>query len=178
MELVLVYFFLLICILLSAWDIFTGIVGISAEMSRTPYSDDIVKLFGDLISQKPAYVILGVFFSLFVVMSDYLLMKAYEAKKSGTSINKIWIYSGLAVWGIFKTIDFQTTVVGTAQLLGVQLQENANMIDVWKIVGGNSWTQMAILIAASLMITGAHIGVVVFVKIIEFLSKPKPPKKQ
>jgi hypothetical protein len=172
MEIVLVYFFLFICILLSAWDIFTGIVGIAAEMSRIPYSPDIVKLFGDLIKERPAYVVLGVFFSLFVVMSDYLLMKAYEAKKSGSYINKTWIYSGLVFWTMLKTIDFQTTVVGTAQLLGVQLQENANIMDVWKTVSGNSWTQMAILIAASLMITGAHVGVAVFVKIIELLSKP------
>jgi hypothetical protein len=177
MELLLVYFFLLICLLLSAWDIFTGIVGISAEMSRIPYSPNIVELFGDLIKQKPAYVVMGVFFSLFVVMSDYLLMKAYEAKKSGIPINKTWIYSGLVFWTMFKVIDFQTTVVGTAQILGVQLQEGANIIDVWKTVGGNSWTQMLILIAASLMITSAHIGVAVFLKIIELLNKPKPLRK-
>jgi hypothetical protein len=196
MELLLVWIFLFICVLLSAWDIFTGIVGIAAEMSRIPYSSDIAKLFGYLISQKPAYVVVGVAFSLFVVMSDYLFMKVYDnkelekkenarletEKKANKSIgtpieyikfNKNFIYCGLFFWIIFKAIDFQTTVVGTAQLLGVQLQANANVMDVWMAVSGNSWSQMAIVMAASLMITGAHIGVAVFVKIIEFLSKPK-----
>jgi hypothetical protein len=205
MEIVLVYFFLFVCLALSAWDIFTGIVGIAAEMSKIAYSPDIVQLFRDLIYQKPAYVVLGIFFALIVVMSDYLFVKVYEIKEAekaekarlaaeekanktknpkivGTpidyiKINKTSIYFGLFFWTIFKAIDFQTTVVGTAQLLGVQLQENANIVVVWQTVSGNSWTQMAILIAASLMITGGHLGVGVFVKLIEFLSKPKSTRK-
>jgi hypothetical protein len=207
MEILLVYFFLFICAMLSIWDIFTGVVGIAVAMSKIASSPDIVQLFRDLIYQKPGYVVLGVTFSLVVVMSDYLFMKIYdnnkaekdekarlkaenEANKGKSSniikvgnpidymkINKALIYFGLFFWSIFKVIDFQTTVVGTSEILGVQLPANAGIMDVWQTVSGNSWTQMAILVTSSLMITCAHLGVAVFAKIIEFLSKPKLPKK-
>jgi hypothetical protein len=167
MEKIFIWCSLIVCLFLSIWDVLTGIIGIAAGLSRTPYSSNIVTAFQEVIGKNPAYIFMGAFFAFFVVMSDYFLMKASEEKIWKTSEYRKWFYVGLVFWAIFKAVDFSTTVVGTTQFTDIKLPENADIVTVWQVVTADSWGQMILLLVLSLMTTLAHISIALLVKLLK-----------
>jgi hypothetical protein len=156
-----------IFLILSLWDIFTGIVGISSALSGTGVAvqNNLFQMFIDLMFNQPGATFLGFAFALVVVFVDFYIIEKYndpEYKKS--TQNKIIVWAALFFWAILKWMDFSTTVVGTAKVLGLKVPPKAEIGEVWDVITANSWTQMFFLIILSLVITCSHFGVVACLK--------------
>ncbi len=170
MEKIFVWCSLIMCGLLSIWDVLTGIIGIAAGFSNTPYSSNIIEAFKELQTKNPAYIFMGIFFAFFVVMSDYFLMKAYEENFWDDPDKRKLCYIGLFFWAIFKAFDFSTSVVGTTQLTDIKVPQGADITTVWEVVTANSWGQMILLLVLSTMTTLAHISIALLLKLLEKLK--------
>lgn len=164
--------------LLSIWDIVTGVIGIASAMSDFPVTDNLLQTLIDLIFKKPAATFLGVLFAFVVVILDYYFLEKWKGRINYTSVGKKWIWVGLFFWGIAKWFDFSTTVVGTAKVLSLKLPPKVELGEVLSIVTSNSWSQMALLLALSLMITSSHIGILVCLYEIESLEEEEKKKNQ
>ncbi len=146
-----------IFLFLSAWDIFTGIVGVASAVSGqgVAVQSNLLQLFVDLLFKQPGATILGFVFALVVVFADFYII---EKRKSNYKRWKLIL--SLSVWILLKWFDFSTTIVGTAKILGLNVPPEAEFGDVWQVVTANSWNQMALLIVLSLVITCSHLGIV------------------